>query len=80
MIRVGPRMMQAVRYVQRHPGCSKHEVARAVGPHGSNAFGDRTVKRAMGAGLIEDRGSPTRYALYVTPAGVALVAPDRITP
>lgn len=65
MKRIGPKMREALIYVQTHPGCSKHEVAKAVGPHGSNAFGDRVVLRTLAAGLIANRGTSSRYALYV---------------
>lgn len=70
--RPGPRTLQAVAYVRTNPGCAKYEVARWVGPHGSNSFGDRTVWRALRRGLIENKSDdPTRYALYITDAGRA---------
>lgn len=64
--RIGPKMAWARDYVAAHPGCTKHEVSRAVGPHGSNAYGWRIVQRAMAAGLIEHRDGPRadRYYLY----------------
>ena len=72
--RPGPRTVAAVAFVAAHPGTVKHAVAVAVGPHGSNAFGDRIVLRAIGRALIENRSTdPRRYALYVTPAGRALL-------
>lgn len=65
--RIGPKMQAAAEYVRHHPGCTKHEVSVAIGPHGSNNFGNRAVLRAIKAGLIEDRGGePMRYKLYVT--------------
>jgi hypothetical protein len=71
-------MLQAAAYVYTHPGCTKHEASLAVGPHGSNAFGWRSVNRAIAAELIEDRapGSWT-YRLYATAAGEALVDRER---
>lgn len=64
--RIGPKMAMAARYVAINPGCSKYEVARYVGPHGSNRFGDAIVLRAIAAGLIEDRSvtGEYRYRLY----------------
>lgn len=67
--RIGPRMQQAVDYVRNHPGTPMHPVNLHVGPHGSNAFGYRSVKRAMAAGLIEHRPQhakrPGQWALFV---------------
>lgn len=76
--RPGPATLQAVAYVLAHPGLAKYQVARYVGPHGSNNFGDRTVWRAINRGLIENRSTdPNRYALYITDAGrTALAARD----
>lgn len=53
-VRIGYRMRQAVEYVSRHGGAapSRLSVARAVGPHGSTAYGYRTVNRAIRAGLL----------------------------
>lgn len=66
--RIGPQMQAAREYVARHPGCTKHEVSLAIGPHGSNSYGWRAVQRALGAGLIEHRNGPDarRYYLYPT--------------
>ena len=73
--RPGPVTLQAVAYVRANPGRAKYEVARYVGPHHSNNFGDRTVWRAITRGLIENRSTdPTRYALYITDAGRAALA------
>lgn len=71
MARIGFRMEMAQHYVAGHPGCTKSEVSRAVGPHNSNAYGYRIVQRALKARLIEHRDGPkpNRYYLYaVTPA------------
>jgi hypothetical protein len=73
--RIGDRMHSATAYVAGHPGCSKYEVSVAVGPHGSNSYGDRIVLRAIRAGLIENRSPEGSwfYALHVTDAGRELL-------
>jgi len=58
-----PRMRQAYEYVQRNPGCTKYEVQRAVGPHGSLFYGWRTLNRAIAAGLILAVPHGTRFML-----------------
>jgi hypothetical protein len=71
-IRIGARMELAIIYVQMHPGCTKYEVSKWVGPHGSTQYGNGTVLRCMNHGLIEDRApeGSSEYALYVTDAGL----------
>jgi hypothetical protein len=70
--RVGPKMEQAVEYVRRHPGTPMQPVSQHVGPHGSNAYGYRTVMRALKAGLIEHRPEHAKrvgqWALFVPEA------------
>lgn len=73
--RPGPCTLNAVRWVALYPGETKHFIAVRVGPHGSNAYGDRTVLRAMARGLIENRSTdPRRYALFITDVGRAALA------
>lgn len=71
--RVGPRMAEAARYVQAHPGCTKLRVAEHVAPTGvpggspGIGYGYRTVDRAIRAGLIRAEAHPDHpcwYALY----------------
>lgn len=62
--RIGPVMCAAWAYVRANPGCSKYEVSRAVGPHGSNNYGNRAVWRAIAAGLIRYEFRGGRYHLY----------------
>lgn len=51
-LRIGPRMMAAYEYVKAHPGCTKYEASKAIGPHGSNFYGWRAVNRAIAANMI----------------------------
>lgn len=52
MTRVGPRMRQAVAYVQSHGPCAILPIAEAIGPHGSRKHGYAAVHRAISAGLL----------------------------
>lgn len=63
---IGPKMMEAVAFVQDNPGCTKHAVAVAVGPNGSNKWGDRAVWRAIKAGLINAEYSKEERRYYLT--------------
>lgn len=75
--RIGPKMAEACWRLDSWGGAcsSKHRLARAVGPHGSNAFGDRIVWRAIHAGLIDYEVHPTTgvYTLTLTDAGRAVL-------
>lgn len=71
--RIGPQMISAVRFVEAHPGCRQYEVAQAVGPHGSNGFGTRIVRRAEAAGLIRYEDGPRAYRLFATDAGLDIL-------
>lgn len=69
---IGPRQYQALRYLASFgPLNSKYELARHVGPHGSNQYGDRTVWRCIHAGYIGYSQHPTtgRYTLWLTEKG-----------
>jgi hypothetical protein len=72
---IGPRMLAAARIVYSNGGtmAPKHALAQAVGPNGSNAFGDRIVMRAVRAGLLRLEGSERRYTVVLTDKGRALV-------
>lgn len=50
--RIGPKMRRAVRLVGAGPEPSKNQVAKAVGPHGSQDYGYRIVNRCLGRGLL----------------------------
>lgn len=64
MVRVGPKMQAAVRYVENNPGCAILPVAEWVGPHGSRNYGYAIVHRAIKAGLIRaERGEDGKYSL-----------------
>jgi hypothetical protein len=66
MPRIGPRMLDAVRYVAAHPGCAILPVAEYCGPFGSRKYGYQTVHRAIRAGLIVvARAGRGRYSLTV---------------
>jgi hypothetical protein len=67
--RIGPKMLAAVAYVARHPGCAKIDVARVISPHpipSKNwALGYRPINRAIVAGLIDATKRGGRYVLTV---------------
>ena len=68
----GPVMFDVLRYVAAHPGCTNQQVAVAVGPNGSHAYGDRAVKRCYRRALIRSRdtGGPGHaYAWELTGFG-----------
>ena len=74
--RVGPCMIEATRIASVDPGRTQYAITRAVGPYGSTYYGYRTLKRALGARLIELRtreGSPWD-GVYVTALGRELLA------
>lgn len=62
--RIGPKMLATYEYVRLHRGCSQYEVSKAVGPHGSNFYGWRTVQRALAANMITAVKVGGRYRLY----------------
>lgn len=62
---IGPKMVEVVEYVAKHPGCTQQAVARHVGPNGSHKFGARSVQRALAAGLVENKGTVRKYSLEV---------------
>ena len=69
--RIGPRMLDALNVLAYSgPVVGKWNLARRVGPHGSNAYGDRIVMRCIRAGLIDfvldERGV---YTLTLSDAG-----------
>ena len=65
--RVGPKMLQAYEYISAHRGCSKYEVSRAVGPHGSTFYGWRIVQRCIEANMITAVRVGHAWALYPLP-------------
>ena len=70
--RIGPRMREALAYIDAHAGCSAVEVARRVGPNGSTRYGYRIVHRCIAAGLVSNlapRGP--WYRLHLTPLGAS---------
>lgn len=76
--RIGPRMLDAVRYVARNRGCAILPVADHVGPNGSRQFGYRTVHRAIRAGLITARkvSAGWQYSLEPTVAGLRAIGEE----
>jgi hypothetical protein len=66
MKRIGPRMSQALEFIAATPGCTKMTVARIVGPHGSLAYGYKTVDRCIRAGLVTAEYANGKYALTLT--------------
>lgn len=66
--RIGPKMQEARDYAARWPGCSMHELSKAVGPHGSAGYGWRTVQRALRAGMLTTRQDAPggRHHLYAS--------------
>jgi hypothetical protein len=55
-------MVDVLRYVNANPGCTNQAVACAVGPNGSHAYGDRTVKRCWRRGLIANLNQDDPHA------------------
>ena len=52
----------------RHwPGATSNDIANRVGSN--RAGGQAAVHRALAHGLIENRGTPRHFALYVTSKG-----------
>ena len=52
--RVGPCMLDTLRIVAEHDGTFRglRRLACIVGPHGSGAYGQRTIARCKSAGLV----------------------------
>lgn len=51
--RIGPKMRDVESLTSQYPGRHVAWYAERVGPHGSLAFGYRTVYRAVSAGLVK---------------------------
>lgn len=49
---VGPKMHGAVKLAARRAWASKNELAKAIGPNGSQDYGYRIVNRCIRKGLI----------------------------
>ena len=65
--RYGRRTLEATEYVSRWPGATSNDITNSVGSN--RAGGQAAVHRALAHGLIENRGTPRRFALYVTSQG-----------
>jgi hypothetical protein len=65
--RYGRRTLEAAKFVSRRPGSTSNDVVNRVGSN--RAGGQEAVRRALAHGLIENRGTPRRFALYVTSKG-----------
>jgi hypothetical protein len=72
-------MLQALHLLALEEGGTmrgKARLARAVGPNGSNYYGDRIVMRCVDAGLIELSGDPWSqggYTLTITEKGLSAI-------
>ena len=64
--RLGPCMYDAVQMLHAHPETPQWDLCRNIGPHGSNAYGYRTLLRCEAAGLVRRR---TRTEQEVDSAG-----------
>lgn len=62
---IGPRMTEALEFIQKHPGCSKADMRRALGRIGRNAVGVDSVDRLLRRGLVYDLGSQRKGARYM---------------
>lgn len=76
--RIGANMLRAVRYVEKHPGCAKVDVAQWLrGSAGNVSGGYMTVKRAIAHDLIHATVRDARgvrvYSLTIAPAGAQLL-------
>ena len=77
-IRLGDRMAETCALLAYYPHITQAALSRAVGPHGSNQYGYRTIMRCVQAGLINKYNlKGTRVTLELTYFGW-LVANDRI--
>ena len=65
--RYGRRTLEAAKFVSRWPGSTSNDVVNRVGSN--RASGQHAVHRALAHGLIENRGSARRFALYLTSKG-----------
>lgn len=50
--RIGPKMKSAVRFTAGGPYASKNQLAKSVGPHGSQDYGYRIVNRCLSRRLL----------------------------
>lgn len=68
--RIGPRMQEVTDFIAGTPGCSQRRAALSLIYHGgrSNQHGRNVVQRALRAGMIENRGTESRFALYAVDA------------
>ena len=66
--RVGPQMIRCLAVLKGHGGQiqGRWNLSRAVGPHGSNAFGDRIVRRCIHRGWITVTEVPGKRGHLVT--------------
>lgn len=71
---VGPRMRDACAYVAAHPGCTRYEIAKHIGPRGSARYGYETVRRCVAAGLIVLVGNGHVPRCALSDAGRAVAA------
>ena len=65
--RYGQRTLEAAKFASRWPGSTSNDVVNRVGSN--RASGQHAVHRALAHGLIENRGTPRRFALYLTDEG-----------
>ena len=65
--RYGGRTLEAAKFVSRWPGSTSNDVVNRVGSN--RASGQHAVHRALAHGLIENRGTQRRFALYLTDEG-----------
>jgi hypothetical protein len=67
--RYGTRTLEATALVKAWPGSTSNGISGWVGRW--RHTGQEAVHRALGHGLIENRGSATRFELYITDKGLA---------
>lgn len=70
-VRLGHRMVRAIRHVAVNPGCSKLSAATAAAGTGSIGRGWDAVNRCITGNLIIATGDRRRYRLHLTAAGEA---------
>jgi DNA-binding IscR family transcriptional regulator len=66
--RIGPRMQEALAYIERNPGCAKLHAASALSGRypGTSVFAYDVVNRLIRAGMVVARkGKGNAYALFV---------------
>jgi hypothetical protein len=74
---IGPRMLEAAKYVALNPGCSKIDVARHLRPDTEYRSAYSTVDRLIYAGIVHAKYAHGKYSLYTDPQWATAVVARR---